>query len=63
MPTKPKIGRPKKPRDEKQRHRIKVNLTDAELAAVERAAGDTGIAEWSRRMLVACSAAGANSNS
>ena len=59
MPPKPKIGRPKKPRDEKQRHRIHVNLTDSELAAVERAAQPLSVADWARRMLVACSATGA----
>lgn len=52
MPTKPKIGRPKKPRDEKQRHRLRVNLTDAELAAIERAAQPLTVPEWARKALV-----------
>jgi hypothetical protein len=52
MKTKRKPGRPKKPRDQRADCQVKVNMTLAELAAIERAAGGEPVARWCRRVLL-----------
>ena len=47
-----RMGRPPKRRSEKQRNRVVVMLTDAELREVRRRAGETPLGTWLHELLV-----------
>ena len=47
-----RMGRPPKPHADKQRNRVVVMLTDAELREVQRRAGETPLGTWLHERLV-----------
>ncbi|HEY2412102.1 MAG TPA: hypothetical protein VGI40_07660 [Pirellulaceae bacterium] len=50
--TKPKMGRPPKPPDERMDATVRIRFTEAERADLERAAGDADLSNWARRVLL-----------
>jgi len=48
----PGAGRKPKPREERRRNRIVLNLTDLELEAVERVIGGRSVADFARELLL-----------
>ena len=49
---KSKIGRPKLPKGEAKSEMVRARVTPAEMKAIEKAAGSTGVSEWARTAIL-----------